>query len=345
MSQEIARNDVSRRWSFAIVLTGLLAACTAADASAPTSVASDATRTLAGARLYVRGSSPARDQAEAWRQSRPADALIMDRIASQPVAKWLGGWSGDVRSTVRNTIDAAVGTTPVFVLYNIPHRDCGSYSAGGESSDAAYRRWVREAAAGLRAGAVVIIEPDALAGMDCLSREGQDARVQLLADAVSVMKGAGAIVYLDAGHPRWLSASAAAARLKRAGIDQADGFSLNVSNFVATGENVQYGEQLSALVGRKHFIIDTSRNGNGPAAGDVWCNPRGRAIGTLPSTRTGHALVDAFLWVKVPGESDGSCNGGPTAGNWWGEYALELARNAAPSMFASVANTMRGLLA
>jgi len=39
--------------------------------------------------------------------------------------------------------------------------------------------------------------------------------------------------------------------------------------------------------------------------------------------------LDALLWVKLPGESDGSCNGGPPAGRWWQEIALELARNAA----------------
>ena len=40
------------------------------------------------------------------------------------------------------------------------------------------------------------------------------------------------------------------------------------------------------------------------------------------------ALADALLWVKAPGESDGSCNGGPSAGTWWTEYALGLAERA-----------------
>ena len=34
----------------------------------------------------------------------------------------------------------------------------------------------------------------------------------------------------------------------------------------------------------------------------------------------------AYLWVKRPGESDGPCNGGPSAGQWWPEYALGLAQ-------------------
>ena len=306
----------------------------------PTETPAPTSGALAGARLYVRSASPALDQATAWRNSRAADAALMDRIAAQPVASWLGGWSGDVRSAVRSTVDAAAGRVPVFVVYNIPNRDCGSYSAGGEASPAAYKAWIRQVAAGVSAGSVVIVEPDAIAGMDCLSPAMQDDRLALLSDAVSVLKNAGAMVYLDAGHARWLSAGIAASRLKLAGIDKADGFSLNVSNFIQNDESVRYGDQVSSLVGGKHYVIDTSRNGNGPISADAWCNPRGRALGRLPTTNTGNARVDAFLWVKVPGESDGSCNGGPSAGQWWADYALELARNQPPTFLAQVSNRM-----
>jgi endoglucanase len=44
---------------------------------------------------------------------------------------------------------------------------------------------------------------------------------------------------------------------------------------------------------------------------------------------TGDPLADAFLWIKAPGESDGTCNGGPSAGTWWPDYALGLAQRAA----------------
>ncbi|NEE07199.1 glycoside hydrolase family 6 protein, partial [Streptomyces sp. SID7499] len=75
--------------------------------------------------------------------------------------------------------------------------------------------------------------------------------------------------------------------------------------------------------------IDTSRNGNGPYTGgdpaESWCNPPGRALGEAPTTQTGDERVDAYLWIKRPGESDGDCKGGPKAGAWWPEYALGLA--------------------
>jgi endoglucanase len=37
--------------------------------------------------------------------------------------------------------------------------------------------------------------------------------------------------------------------------------------------------------------------------------------------------VDAYLWVKQPGDSDGQCRtGAPAAGAWWADYALALAK-------------------
>ncbi len=77
-------------------------------------------------------------------------------------------------------------------------------------------------------------------------------------------------------------------------------------------------------------MIDTSRNGAGPAGGELyWCNPTGRALGTPPTTATAGAHADAYLWIKRPGESDGSCGRGePQAGTFVSQYAIDLARNA-----------------
>ncbi|NUT94690.1 MAG: endoglucanase, partial [Saccharothrix sp.] len=60
--------------------------------------------------------------------------------------------------------------------------------------------------------------------------------------------------------------------------------------------------------------------------------PPGRGLGARPTADTGIPLVDAFLWVKRPGESDGECQGGPAAGRWWPEQALELAKLASPPL-------------
>ena len=98
--------------------------------------------------------------------------------------------------------------------------------------------------------------------------------------------------------------------------------------------------------GLTHFVIDTSRNGRGPWTGNLdWCNAPGRGNGIAPTAATGNDLIDAYLWVKVPGESDGSCArapdgtdpewGGiidPPAGEWFGQAALQLAQLANPSL-------------
>lgn len=77
-------------------------------------------------------------------------------------------------------------------------------------------------------------------------------------------------------------------------------------------------------------MIDTSRNGAGPTDDALyWCNPTGRALGTPPTTATAGPHADAYLWVKRPGESDGTCDRGePQAGRFVSQYAIDLARNA-----------------
>ncbi len=285
-------------------------------------------------RLYVNPSSPAARQADQWRKSRPADAAFMDYIAAQPTATWFGDWNTDIRGDVdRLTSDAArTGTIPVLVAYDIPNRDCGSYSAGGAKDAQSYARWIQGMADGLRGRpAVVILEPDAIAGSSCLSPSAQSERFSMLRGAVATLAHAGAHVYLDAGNAHWVSASEMASRLRQAGIDQADGFSLNVSNYFSTSDNTTFGVSLSRLLGGKHFVIDTSRNGAASANGQ-WCNPAGQALGAAPTTHTGNTLVDALLWIKQPGESDGTCNGGPSAGTWWPQYALGLAQRSHAAM-------------
>jgi endoglucanase len=117
-----------------------------------------------------------------------------------------------------------------------------------------------------------------------------------------------------------------AARLRSAGVAGARGFSLNVSNFYSTSTEQAYGDRLAAALGGSHFVIDTSRNGNG--SDGQWCNPAGRALGAAWTASTGDSANDALLWVKTPGSSDGTCQGGPPAGTFWTDYALGLAARA-----------------
>jgi endoglucanase len=199
---------------------------------------------------------------------------------------------------------------------------------------------VRGLARGIGArSAIVILEPDAIPQaiiQSCLSADAQAERYALIADAVSTLRRLPHVaVYIDAGNPGWVRPpTGLVAPLRAAGIARADGFALNVSNFFSTKKVIAYGRALSRHLHAAHFVIDTSRNGNGAtlkddAGGPKWCNPPGRAIGRSPTTSTGRRKVDAFLWVKTPGASDGTCRAGaPPAGHWWPEYALQLVRNA-----------------
>ena len=287
---------------------------------------------VAGASFWVDPSSKARRTADDWRATRPTDAAQLDKIAAQPIAKWFGNWNTDVRGDVASAMDriTATGALPVLVAYNIPLRDCGSYSAGGANGPSAYRSWIDGFAAGLGGReAIVVLEPDALGNMGCLSAADQATRLELIRHAVTSLSANGALFYIDAGNVKWHPASRMAERLRSAGIDAAAGFALNVSNFFTTRESADYGDAISDLVGGKHYLIDTSRNGNGATADAQWCNPPERALGDRPTTATGRARADAYLWIKVPGESDGSCNGNPKSGTWMPEYALGLAQRAA----------------
>ncbi|MFF2225235.1 glycoside hydrolase family 6 protein [Streptomyces globisporus] len=247
-----------------------------------------------------------------WVRANPDDPrrpVIESRIAAQPAAVWFaahnpGEIAGQVRAVTRGA--AAAGRTPVLVPYAIPDRDCGGASRGGAPDLAAYDAWIREFARGLGAGAaIVILEPDAIALSDCLTAPERAARFASLARAGHTLRTA---------DPRAAGAAT-----------NGDGIFTNVANFHRTADETAYARRvLTALGGpaRLGAVIDTSRNGNGAPAAGEWCDPAGRALGRTPTTRTGEARIDAYLWVKLPGESDG-CSAAP--GAFSPDYAHGLA--------------------
>jgi endoglucanase len=287
--------------------------------------------------LYADPDSLAANAAQdATRAGQAVNAALYQRLADTPAAIWLTPEEyprGEVGTYVRQVTDDAfrTGRLPVFVVYGVPNRDCGNESSGGLSSTEDYYAWVGEiATAGQESSAeserspIYIVEPDALALAQQCNNEAQ--RVGEVRSAVDILHEAEATIYLDGGHSTWRSAEDMAKLLNDAGIGEARGFASNVSNYNADGIEHDYAEKLSQLTGNSHYVIDTSRNGNG-SNGD-WCNPSGRALGVAPGIVTDGSHHDANLWIKAPGESDGQCNGGPVAGAWWPTSALELTRNA-----------------
>jgi endoglucanase len=181
---------------------------------------------------------------------------------------------------------------------------------------------------------IVVVEPDGLPDIvrGCLNPAQAAERYRLLRYA---MRRLGALprarVYLDAGNPGMFADPAQlAGPVKAAGVGYGRGFSANVSNFQWTADVVAWSQRLERDLGdQARAVIDTSRNGHGPYTGPdapQWCNPPGRALGPAPRLDPGPAGIDAYLWVKDPGASDGVCNGGPAASRGWAQYAQALER-------------------
>ncbi|MFE8993807.1 glycoside hydrolase family 6 protein [Streptomyces collinus] len=290
-------------------------------------------RTAAAGRLHRHPDS----QVLEWVRSHSGDArhaVIASRIAEQPAAVWFADYSPDTvtaRVAAVTSGGAALGRVPVLVPYAIPGRDCGGHSQGGAPGLDAYDAWIDRFAAGLGLGEVIVVlEPDSLAQAECLSAGERADRFASLARAGRALKAANprARVYFDAGHSGWNAPGKQAAWLRQAGAaspESSDGIFSNVSNFHTTADEMAYDRRvLDALGGPASLgaVIDTSRNGNGAPADGEWCDPAGRKLGRTPTLGTGEARIDAYLWVKLPGESDG-CKGRP--GTFTASYAYDLA--------------------
>lgn len=402
----------------ALVTTGL--AVLPAEADIP-----DSTEFHVGQHSHTEEARKQAAQAQAAGDHESAKALR--KLSTTPQAQWVtSGTPDEVRRQVQSTTEdaARAGRMPVLVAYNLPLLDCSGYSAGGASGAAEYRAWIDAVAAGIGdRDAVVVLEPDSLGlipwytdgegRLDSCRPAGADPataaaeRLELLNHAVTALKAKpGTRVYLDGTHSAWQGVGEIADRLVRAGVQRADGFSLNVSNYELTEKQLKYGTWVSKCIhyataidpgnysgcasqyhpadvndfstwGRTddwyarhvdtaekgpsgpedlaHFVVDTSRNGKGPWTPQrsypdpqTWCNPPGRGLGPVPTTDTGNPLADAFLWIKIPGESDGSCDRGlgagtadpewglvpPPPGGWFPEQAVDLIRNADPSFLS-----------
>ena len=308
----------------------------------PPSTGPSSTLAATGKGLFVDLDNNAITQAQTWLTSRPADSRKMDRLGHIAQGTWIGGWSNT--TDIRNKVIKATNQNQIFqcVFYNIVGRDAGSFSAGGASSYDAYNAFVDAYANAMNvpgATVLVVLEPDSLPQLLDIPESQRPFRLAALRRAAQVFKSKGFFVYQDAGHNNWWSTQVMAERLTACNIDIVDGFALNTSNNCpdnvkgSTGFTLlEFAKDLSIRCGGKHAVIDSSRNG-GSTIKD-WCNPRGTDVkfGREPTLATGYAYVDAYIWTKRPGESDGNCNGGPNAGEWWPEYALELANATWPTM-------------
>lgn len=269
--------------------------------------------------LFVDPQSEAMQAYTRLQSTDPAHAALIYQIASQPQAVWLYGDGNGMTVAEQAAHNAAsAGTYPVFVpfvLLSIPAPD--------------YPAWIRDFAQVIAAvHSAVVVEPNVLP-------QYLTQYAAAISDSVDALKASRQTrVYLDAGHAAWRPAAQMADTLNVAGIAKADGFAINVGNCRSSGECIQYAEAISGMVGGKPYIIDTGRNGRGPPDdATMICNPPGRGLGFNPAwdvDRSGYPRLDAYLWIKRPGESDGNgdgCFGGPPHGQWFDDYAVALVNN------------------
>ena len=272
------------------------------------------------------------DRVKDHRQQHPDVA----KIFNYPVAFWYGSKEykrfqkdGKLVKSLHRFLNRTLPKLPYFVLYNMPNRDMGHYSKGGADSATDYMLFLHEFCQGIKGHKpIVIFEPDAIPHTTLMEGNDAELRFNLMREALDVLtQESEALIYIDIGHSNWLDPKTSHELLQNVWNEKCRGFSVNVSNYRSTEESMAWADKICEYNTNYRYVIDTSRNGNGPY-GNEWCNPPGRALGTPPTCNTGNELCDAFLWVKIPGESDGKGNGGPRAGKFWGEMATELVKNA-----------------
>ena len=231
----------------------------------------------------------------ALRAGRSSNAAKILRLAETPQFRWWGRWEQPIVGKLTGTfalMDQQVpGLVPLIAVFGHEGSGCGPhYTGGGAAEDARYRRWVRGVAQGIgNREAVIAFEPDSIGTVDCLARSRRSARLRTLAYGVRVLSQLPrATIYIDAGASDWLTARTAVSRLKAVGVRRVRGFMLNATHQTTTGSNIRYGLRVSRALGGKHFIINTSHNGNGPDGRlpyrTRWCNPPNAAAGALPTT-------------------------------------------------------------
>ena len=257
---------------------------------------------------------------------------LATKIFENPVSFWYGSRNGKEMEKIDYSLQRLLRRTapqlPVLVVYNMPNRDIGQYSKGGATTRGSYLAFLKSFADGIGNNKpILIFEPDSLSHTDDMTEIEAHDRISLMKKGLELLTdNCDALVYIDIGHSNWLSPKEASKLLNKVTNNKVRGFAVNVSNYRTTKESMEWGLKLCEHRPNDYFVIDTSRNGNGPH-GNEWCNPPGRAVGEVPTCDTGEEQCDAFLWIKIPGESDGKLNKGPRAGRFWGEMAEELVKN------------------
>ncbi|MDQ6778104.1 MAG: glycoside hydrolase family 6 protein [Actinomycetota bacterium] len=333
---------------FAFCSLATLAALTAAaPAAAPPSPnplaltpAPPASNPLVGAQYFVDPSDDAQRQLLYWRRTgEVAKADLLAKLADEPQTVHFGFQSHPVIASVRNYLGRVPrAAVAILATYDIPHLGC-AHTTDSPSQAGAFRGWMHGFAHAIgHRRTIVFLEQDALITVGCLTRSGLAVRLSELAYATRALGALPhTVTYLDAGSADGdPSPQRMASLLRRSGIGHIRGFFLNSSHYDWTSNELRYGNHVAQIL-HTHFVVSTSVNGRGPLrphnrvtnGNEILCNPSGRGLGPRPTTATGDPFADAFMWIGIPGRSNGQCHpGDPPGATWFPAYALALAINA-----------------
>jgi endoglucanase len=272
-------------------------------------------------------------------------ARLLTKLADQPEANRFSMYSmgggpgaiyGQVHKIVCNNMAADPGSIPIFTtffLYQAGYCETRGEILGHRHT---FERQINEMARGIdRRPAVMLLELDAVGASKCMQRNGGlaawkgDIRYEI--DKISALPHT--VVYIEGGYADSNNPRYTAKVLNAVGVRKIRGFFTNDTHEDWTIKEVRWGQRVSRLTHGAHFIVNTATNGQGPLVpanrvrdgNEVLCNPPGRGVGPLPQVNPGFANVDAFLWTAPPGNSSGSCNGGPAAGTFWPAKAVAMA--------------------
>lgn len=241
----------------------------------------------------------------------------VEALEHQPIATWLQPNPIKAKEQITNIMEQARAKTkiPLFVMYNMPHRDVGGESSGGATSAAEYTHWAEEVSNAIGDNpAVVVVEPDAAAHLadDKLSAADKEIRLSLLAGVFKKFQQTNlkTATYLDIGNAGWLSPGQAAKTIKDIN-ERSNGavtsLAFNTANYFPNAATRDYAQKVINEYGSPLYVLsDESRSGGpNPTQGD-WCNVRGQKLGNPDTTFNAESQFEEAV-IKTPGDSDGKC--------------------------------------
>ena len=279
---------------------------------------------------------------------------LLEKIASEPEAQRIsfassdkgfapgtpGGLAAFTNKLFCGNFTADPGTVPIITTYFM-HPVLGGCATTKQIEDymPLFEQRINAVVSATGNHAVVyLLELDAIGSSACMAKHGSlpawEKMLKYEVDQFATIPHAA--VYVEGGYSDANTPEYAARMLNAVDVDKIQGFFTNDTHLNWTSHEIKYGQEISRMTHGAHFIINTAENGNGPKLNphprtqgiEDNCNPPDRGLGPRPTSDTHVADVDAYLWTHLPGNSGGTCNGGPPAGQWWPASAERLAANA-----------------